>query len=439
MSFPAYPEYKKSRIGWAGDIPKHWYAAKLRWLARLNSGNGITANHIEEDGKYPVYGGNGIRGFTDKFTHKGLHVLIGRQGALCGNINYGDGRFWASEHAVVVEPTRDLDVVWLGELLRSMNLNQYSIAAAQPGLAVDRVSALAIPVPPQAEQRKISHFLRHETAKIDALIREQERLIELLQEKRQAVISHAVTKGLDPDVAVKDSGVEWLGEVPAHWNIARLKYISPEITVGIVVEPSKYYVNKGIPALRSLNVKPGKIVPDNLVYISPEANVKLAKSKLNQGDLVAVRSGQPGTTAVVPKELHGCNCIDLIIIRKPLKASEHYLSWYLASDSAVRQFSEGSGGAIQQHFNISTAGDIVCPLPPKEEQNLIDEFLKKELADLAQLAKAAEDNKKLLSERRSALISAAVTGKIDVRDWQPPTDESAFDEEVRQAGLEATA
>ncbi|MBK6511264.1 MAG: hypothetical protein IPG06_18740 [Haliea sp.] len=161
---------------------------------------------------------------------------------------------------------------------------------------------------------------------------------------------------------MKDSGVELLGEVPAHWEVLRLKNVSPEITVGIVVEPSKYYVDEGVPALRSLNVKPGYISKDQLVYISPEANEVLSKSKIYAGDLVAVRSGQPGTTAVVPKDLDRSNCIDLIIIRKPIGGCEKFLCWYLASDCAIRQFSEGSGGAIQQHFNIS-CGEYCRPQP----------------------------------------------------------------------------
>ena len=171
-----------------------------------------------------------------------------------------------------------------------------------------------IALPPADEQQAISTFLNHETAKINALITEQQRLIALLTEKRQAVISHAVTRGLNPDAPMKNSGIEWLGEVPEHWAVERLKHISSEITVGIVVEPSKYYVDDGIPALRSLNVRPCSIELENLVFISPEANKILAKSRLFAGDLVSVRSGQPGTTAIVPKEIDGCNCIDLIII-----------------------------------------------------------------------------------------------------------------------------
>ena len=130
--------------GWLHAIPREWQRKKLKYVASLKSGNSITSDDIAESGEYPVFGGNGIRGYASAYTHEGRHVLIGRQGALCGNINYATGRFWASEHAVVVTINADSNVTWLGELLRSMNLNQYSQSAAQPGLAVDVIANLEI-------------------------------------------------------------------------------------------------------------------------------------------------------------------------------------------------------------------------------------------------------------------------------------------------------
>ena len=221
--YKPYPAYKDSGVEWLGKVPEHWGIQKLKWLANLKSGDFITSESIKDSGDFPVYGGNGLRGFTDSFTHDGDYVLIGRQGALCGNINYASGAFWASEHAVVVAPYRKTATKWLGELLRSMNLNQYSVSAAQPGLAVERIVDLMVPVAPLDEQREISALLDRETARIDALISKKTRFIELLREKRQALITHAVTKGLDPSVKMKDSGVEWLGQVPEHWSIVTIQ------------------------------------------------------------------------------------------------------------------------------------------------------------------------------------------------------------------------
>ncbi|RYZ77222.1 MAG: restriction endonuclease subunit S, partial [Proteobacteria bacterium] len=223
MKFKQYERYKPSGIEWLEDVPQDWKILALKYVVSMQSGEQITAEQIDSSGEYPVFGGNGHRGYTSTYTHEGFHALIGRQGALCGNVNYANGKFWASEHAIVVSPLIECSTVWLGELLRSMNLGQYSITAAQPGLSVDAISKLRIPLPPPSTQSAIASFLDCETAKIGTLIAKQEKLIELLKEKRQAVISHAVTKGLDPIVPMKPSGVEWLGDVPQHWKVSALK------------------------------------------------------------------------------------------------------------------------------------------------------------------------------------------------------------------------
>lgn len=142
-------------------IPDGWRMKKLKYVASLKSGESITSDEIADSGEYPVYGGNGLRGYTSKYTHSGHYVLIGRQGALCGNVNYASGRFWASEHAVVASIRDEVDVTWLGELLRAMDLNQYSQSAAQPGIAVDVIGNLELPVPPfgrAACHREISQW-----------------------------------------------------------------------------------------------------------------------------------------------------------------------------------------------------------------------------------------------------------------------------------------
>ena len=278
----------------------------------------------------------------------------------------------------------------------------------------ETIGNLLISLPPLPEQRAIANYLDRETSKIDALITEKERLLKLLAEKRRALITQAVTRGLNPDVPMRDSEVEWLGEIPRHWELKRLKFISPEITVGIVVTPAKYYEDSGVPCLRSLNVKETGLTNTDLVYISPESNELLSKSKVFTGDLVAVRSGQPGTTAIVDERFDGANCIDLIIIRHASSFDSYFLAYFLNSEAAIIQFSGGSEGAIQQHFNIETAKDLLIPLPPLLEQRKIVSMIAAEAAKLGRLQQAAERTIDLFHERRAALISAVVTGQIRV-------------------------
>jgi len=188
---------KDSGIEWFGEIPEKWEVKRLKFVADFKSGNGITANLIKNDGEYAAYGGNGLRGYTSSYTHEGSYVLIGRQGALCGNINYADGKFWASEHAVVATLVSDYNLFWFGELLRTMNLNQYSQSAAQPGLSVDHIKNFFIPLPSPNEQDVIAAYLARKTTKIDQTISKIENQIELLKEFRTALISEVVTGKID--------------------------------------------------------------------------------------------------------------------------------------------------------------------------------------------------------------------------------------------------
>jgi len=186
-------EMKDSGIEWLGKIPKHWEVKRLKDITSMQSGESITSKDFIDDGEYPVYGGNGLRGYFCSYTHDGDYVLIGRQGALCGNVNYASGKFWASEHAVIVTPKKKLDTFWLGELLRTMNLNQYSVASAQPGLSVEKILFHKVPFPPIEEQIEIANYLQQCTTAIDQLIKNIEAQIEKLQELRKIIIYEAVT------------------------------------------------------------------------------------------------------------------------------------------------------------------------------------------------------------------------------------------------------
>lgn len=217
---------KKSHIDWCPVIPDNWEEKRIKDIAFLQSGNSITAMDIAGEGKYPVYGGNGLRGYTNNYTNDGDYVLIGRQGALCGNINYAYGKFYATEHAVVVYTKNEEITYWLGETLKAANLNRLSMTAAQPGLAVSILNIQFIPYPPRKERIRIANYLAEKCTEIDTQV-------SLLTSKRDAylrlkksIINHAVTRGLNPNVKMKDSGIEWIGEVPEHWRRMRLKDIA---------------------------------------------------------------------------------------------------------------------------------------------------------------------------------------------------------------------
>jgi type I restriction enzyme S subunit len=416
MSFPRYPAYKPSGVEWLGEVPEHWEILAIKRLASLQSGTGITSDSILDDGPYPVFGGNGVRGFSESFTHEGNYPIIGRQGALCGNINYASGRFWASEHAVVASPANQCEFRWLGEMLRAMNLNQHSTSAAQPGLSVEMVSALLAARPPRDEQLAIATFLDHETAKIDALIAEQQRLIELLQEKRQAVISHAVTKGLNPNVPMKDSGVEWLGEVPEHWEVKRLKHLLSEPLSYGANEPAESVQLDDPRYIRITDIKDdGSLNPETFRSLSQE---KASDYLLEDKDILLARSGATvGKSFMYRSDMGPCCFAGYLILARcsPVDMTPEWV--YLFSESAAywNQIRSDAIQATIQNVSAEKYGNMLLPIPPSSEMQAVIAVARQKADQYAQLIKAADDLIELMGERRAALISAAVTGQIDVR------------------------
>ena len=188
---------KDSGAEWLGENPVHWDITRLKRLAAMQAGTSITSDDIESEGDYPVFGANGVRGFTSSYTHDGEFPLIGRQGALCGCVNFATGQFWASEHAVVCTPNAKVCSRWLAQLLQAMSLNRYSQSAAQPGLSVEAIGLIAAPKLSYAEQRGIVAFLDRETANIDALVAKVGATRDRLREFRSALITAAVTGQID--------------------------------------------------------------------------------------------------------------------------------------------------------------------------------------------------------------------------------------------------
>ena len=186
-------EMKESGVEWIDTIPSHWEKRKLKTLVTLKSGTNLTSYDINETNGYPVYGGNGLRGYYSEYSNEGDYILIGRQGALCGNVNYTHGKFWVTEHALVCYPKCEYIVNWLGELLRAMNLNQYSLSAAQPGLSAERIMNLYLPVPPLSEQRSIATYLDTKCTEIDSLIALKQQKIESLNAYKKSMIYEYVT------------------------------------------------------------------------------------------------------------------------------------------------------------------------------------------------------------------------------------------------------
>ncbi|EMJ9773305.1 restriction endonuclease subunit S [Morganella morganii] len=429
--YKAYPEYKDSGVEWLGEIPAHWEMLRHKYVAFFTKGkNPINLFEQSLNNTLPYLSMECLRNnITDKYAliSNDIRIAVEGQpliiwdGSNAGEFVKGKSGILSSTMAAatLILPFNS-QYYWYLCIAIEPEMRKNAIGMGIPHVNGDELKNISFGIPPIYEQRKISSFLDDETTKIDNLIEKQQQLIELLKEKRQAVISHAVTKGLNPDVPMKDSGNDLLGKMPVHWKLTPMRFLSDNITVGIVVTPAKYYIDNGIRCFRSLNISEGKIKDAEWVYISEASNNLLSKSKVYTDDILVVRSGQPGTAAVVDHEFDSCNCIDLIIIRSSERFNSNYICMQINSVFIKKQVGMASDGAIQQHFNVEVAKALVVVEPPKHEQSEIFKFLSEKNKYFERLIERSELQITLLQERRTALISAAVTGKIDVRDWVAP-------------------
>ena len=297
----------------------------------------------------------------------------------------------------------------------------HSVGVSYPAINASDLVSIKITLPPIPEQQTIAAFLDRETAKIDALIAEQQRLIDLLKEKRQAVISHAVTKGLNPNAPMKDSGVEWLGEVPEHWGVKKLRHIA-KIVRGASPRPAgdpKFFSPENFDGNCTPWVTVAEITKDLSPYLT-EVSEYLTPLGVTQsqffesGTLIFTNSG---ATLGVPKILAiNCCANDGVLVFKDLSHEIKILfAYYFLMTTTERLRTEMKQGGGQPNLNTDLVKNIGFAVPPISEQSTIVNFLDNENAKLDALTAEAQTAITLLQERRTALISAAVTGKIDVR------------------------
>ena len=400
---------RKTNIDWAPFIPDNWDIVRLKDIARLQSGEGITSNDIDEVGDYPVYGGNGLRGYADAYTNDGSYVLIGRQGALCGNINYAKGKFYASEHAVVVY-THDKheNTTWLGETLRMANFNRLSASAAQPGLAVSALNIQTIPYPPQNIRQRIGVYLDENLGKIDARIVILEKQQDAYARLKRSVIHHAVTRGLDPNVSLKDSGVEWIGMIPENWEVKRIKelcsFVSRGATPNYVDEGEYKVMNQAVFSTGNLNHK----VVRYSSYMKSESQIK-------KGDLLIASTGggvmgklyffddedlnfYADTHVTIIRSDKGLFCVKFLF----------YLLFY-QFDMIYACMAKGSTNQTELQRDCLLSYDLA--IPSLVEQQAIIAYLDEKCAKINAATENIGKQIEALKRLKRALINEVVTGQ----------------------------
>ena len=378
---------RDSGVSWIGEVPEGWEFSKIKYHCTMKSGDNITALDISDNGEYPVYGGNGLRGFYKIYNKNGNHILIGRQGALAGNVHLVNGKFWATDHAVIVTLKNDVFINYFFRILESMNLNQYAFdTAAQPGLSVSRIMNLNIVLPNLKEQHRIADFLDSKCSEIDTLIENLRARMESAKEYKKAVITEAVTKGLDKDAKMKDSGVEWIGEIPEGWKYAKAKYCI-EIQNG-----SDPHLEGNIP-----------------VYGSGAKSFKTCGEYKN-GPTVLI--GRKGATLHIPHYIVGKFWnVDTAfnVYTKP-----HYLLKYYYYCAVSFDYKSYISQTTLPSMTQTNYENMVLPMPSLLEQQQIVSFLDYKCSEIDTLLQNYEDQISTLEEYKKSLIYEYVTGKKEV-------------------------
>ncbi|EKM0378094.1 restriction endonuclease subunit S [Cronobacter turicensis] len=433
--YKAYPEYKDSGVEWLGEVPSHWNVAKTMRYFKIAMGQTILKEQLEDDGEWPVYSateGDSYFGYVSSPQVKlGVgDLVIPARGNSIGSVKLVSGKSTTTQTTIYCKHlTQAIYPAFAYYFMLGNRKNLFWFTqTAIPQITVEEVGCNPILLPTYEEQVVVASFLDHETAKIDNLIEKQQQLIELLKEKCQAVISHAVTKGLNPDVPMKDSGVEWLGEVPQHWDVLRLKHLISSLESGCSVNAADIPAQQGEVAVlktscvytRSFRANENKtVVSEDLHRVKcPVRKGSIIISRMNTPDLV-------GASALVDVDAENIYLPDRLWqtnFNSKLKLIPAYLAHFMTTQGFRTQISLGAEGASSSMQNIAKDDylSINCLLPSIEEQQEITSFLEEKLSYFSDLELRSSETIQLLQERRTALISAAVTGKIDVRDWVAP-------------------
>ncbi|HVA49609.1 MAG TPA: restriction endonuclease subunit S [Pirellulales bacterium] len=433
-----YPEYRPITHRWLTSAPTTWAVKKVSWLFHA-TGSGTTPNTGDQSyfgGDIPwVNTGDLNDGWLDDIQksvtetaiidHSALKVypagtlLIALYGATIGKLGIVSRPAVTNQACFAMARPKGVDVryvlYWfLGNRERIVAM---SYGGGQPDVSGELIRNLRINVPPLSEQCCIAAFLDRETATIDALVAQKERLIALLEEKRRAVISHAVTRGLDPAAPLKDSGSPFWGPIPDHWTMTKLRYLVPDerqVMYGIVLPGP--HVDDGIPIVKGGNCEEGRLRLEFMSRTSKEIEAGYARSRLQEGDIVYAIRGSIGAAQIVPAELSGANLTqDAARIARHPGVNVRWLLYAVRSMPFFAKLEAGALGATIQGINIRDLKRADLPCPGMGEQEQIARFLDRQCCQTDSLIQRVADGIAHLHEYRAALISAAVTGQIDVR------------------------
>jgi type I restriction enzyme S subunit len=426
-----YPLYKNSEIESIGEIPDGWKISKVKWELDFHNNKRVPIESVERfnrQGKYPYYGASGIIDFVDDFIFEGEFILVGEDGANILSRStplafLANGKFWVNNHAHILKAKYGNDKFYCHQLELN-DFSSISSGSAQPKLTKEALANVILVTPSPKEQDLIINFLDHQTSLIDTIISKKEKLIELLKEKRQAVINEAVTKGLDPNAKMKDSGVEWLGEIPEGWEVVKLKHVADisfssvdrheietEISVSICHYPNAY--------------KNDKLFLDTDLSVGTCSESEFEKYQLRKGQVIITKDSESANDIGIPTyvtetfENAVCGYHLAILDSKSSLINGEYLFRFLQTNVVKGYFETESNGVTRFGLGKPSIENLYVPLVSVDVQFAIIKRINAEIDKLDLTSSKITLQIEKLKEYRQSLISEAVTGKIDVREWEP--------------------
>ena len=406
-----YEKYKDSGIEWIGEIPIHWEVCAFKRKITIN--NGKDYKDFLDNEIYPVMGSGGCFAYCSKYMYDGEALLMGRKGTIDKPL-YINGKFWVVDTMFYAVPAKDLYCKFAYYLALTFPYSLYSTSTALPSMTQTDLGNNPVAFPPLIEQQAIATYLDEKCGEINRAIDVQKKKIDLLNEMKQTIITDAVTKGLDSNATMKDSGVEWIGKIPEHWEVRRLKTLCKSIRNGYVGPTRDLYQEFGIPYIQSVHIKDGNILFEREeYYVSDEWAKK--HPKIKKGNILVVQTGDIGQIALVNAKYDLCNCHALIIldINNNVISSE-FLSLYLRSNIGKELMLQTKTGALLPHLNSTQIGFTKALLPPFQEQQSIVAHIEKETTKIDTQISKANRHIELLEELKQSIITEAVTGKIKV-------------------------
>jgi type I restriction enzyme S subunit len=393
----AYPEYKASGVEWLGDIPSDWNIIKLKYIAKIYNGQD-QKDVLDENGKYPVYGSGGIFGYANQYLFEAPSVLLGRKGTVDKPILVLTP-FWSVDTAYYTKISKKVNPFLFYHLCNQINFDYYIYGSTIPSMAQRDLNEIKFPISSLSEQQSIVNFLDYKTRLIDNFITNRQQQQKLLKEQKAGIINKAVTKGINPHANMKPSGIEWLPEIPVTWDVWKMKFLS-RIETG----------NKNTEDAEENGIYPFYVRSDKVEKIS---------SYSFEGEAILTAGDGVG----VAKVYHYANS-KMAIHQRVYKISHfkrvlgEFLYFYI-KDNFEKEVIKLSAKTTVDSLRMPMLANFPVAHPDKDEQELILEYIKKESEKIDTLITKYQKQIELMQEYRTALISQAVTGKIDVRHWKP--------------------